>query len=78
MFCLMGNHYLLRYEHRETTHRVQGDLSLECTGSNFYLKSTDNLLFMGRYKAIKIEASSYLLEVSRYNYRNTREMQKRY
>ena len=37
---------------------------------------TDGTLFRGRYKAINIEASSYLLEVSRYIHRNPVETSK--
>jgi hypothetical protein len=40
------------------------------------LKKTDGSLFRGRYKAIVIEANSYLLQVSRYIHRNPLEVKK--
>ena len=39
-------------------------------------KKTDGPLFRGRYKAIVIDASNYLLQVSRYIHRNPVEMKK--
>ncbi len=39
-------------------------------------KKTDGSLFRGRYKAIVIDASHYLLQVSRYIHRNPIELQK--
>lgn len=41
-----------------------------------FLRRTDGPLSRGRYKAINIEASSYLLEVSRYIHRNLAETKK--
>jgi len=38
------------------------------------LKKTNGALFRGRYKAILIEVSSYLLQVSRYIHRNPVEL----
>jgi len=40
------------------------------------LRNTDGSLFRGRYKAIVIEASAYLLQVSRYIHRNPIETKK--
>ena len=39
-----------------------------------WLKQTDGPLFRGRYKAILINAASYLLQVSRYIHRNPIEL----
>ena len=40
-----------------------------------WLKQTDRPLFRGRYKAILINAASYLLQVSRYIHRNPIELE---
>ena len=76
-YCLMGNHYHL------LVRTPRGNLSRSMRHVNdvytqYYngLKNTDGPLFRGRYKAINIEASDYLLQVSRYIHRNRVETKK--
>ena len=70
-YCLMGNHYhLLVRTPRGNLSRAMRHINGVYTQHHNYLKQTDGTLFRGRYKAINIEASGYLLEVSRYIHRN--------
>ena len=76
-YCLMGNHYHLLVK------TPQGNLSRAMRHVNgLYtqrynrLKKTDGPLFRGRYKAIVVDASAYLLQVSRYIHRNPIDMKK--
>ena len=70
-YCLMGNHYhLLVRTPRGNLSRAMRHINGVYTQYHNFLRKTDGPLFRGRYKAINIEASSYLLEVSRYIHRN--------
>ena len=70
-YCLMSNHYhLLVRTPRGNLSRAMRHINGVYTQHYNFLKNTDGPLFRGRYKAINIEASSYLLEVSRYIHRN--------
>ena len=76
-YCLMGNHYhLLVRTPRGNLSRAMRHINGVYTQHYNYLKKTDGTLFRGRYKAINIEASSYLLAVSRYIHRNPIETQR--
>ena len=76
-YCLMGNHYhLLVRTPRGNLSRAMRHINGVYTQYYNYLKNTDGPLFRGRYKAINLEASSYLLEVSRYIHRNPVETKK--
>ena len=76
-YCLMGNHYhLLVRTPRRNLSRAMRHINGVYTQHHNFLKQTDGSLFRGRYKAINIEASSYLLEVSRYIHRNPVETAK--
>ena len=76
-YCLMSNHYhLLVRTPRGNLSRCMRHINGVYTQHHNFLKRTDGTLFRGRYKAINIEASSYLLEVSRYIHRNPVEMSK--
>ena len=71
-YCLMGNHYhLLVRTPRRNLSRAMRHINGVYTQYHNSLKKTDGPLFRGRYKSINIEASSYLLEVSRYIHRGT-------
>ena len=70
-YCLMGNHYhLLLKTPKGNLSRSMRHLNGMYTQRYNRLKKTDGPLFRGRYKAILIDADSYLLEVSRYIHRN--------
>lgn len=74
-YCLMGNHYhLLVRTPRGNLSRAMRHINGVYTQHYNHLKETDGPLFRGRYKAINIEASNYLLEVSRYIHRNPVEI----
>ncbi len=76
-YCLMGNHYhLLVKTPRGNLGRAMRHINGVYTQKYNQRKHTDGALFRGRYKAILIDASSYLLEVSRYIHRNPVEMEK--
>lgn len=76
-YCLMGNHYhLLVKTPKGNLGRAMRHINGVYTQKYNFLKKTDGALFRGRYKAILIEASSYLLEVSRYIHRNPVELKK--
>jgi putative transposase len=70
-YCLMGNHYhLLIKTPRGNLSRVMRHINGLYTQRYNRLKKTDGALFRGRYKAIVVDASQYLLQVSRYIHRN--------
>jgi putative transposase len=76
-YCLMANHYhLLIKTPRANLSRVMRHINGLYTQRYNRLKKTDGSLFRGRYKAIVIDASNYLLQVSRYIHRNPIEMRK--
>ncbi|OED41606.1 hypothetical protein AB833_09570 [Chromatiales bacterium (ex Bugula neritina AB1)] len=76
-YCLMGNHYhLLIHTPRGNLGRAMRHVNGVYTQYYNRMKKTDGPLFRGRYKAINIEVSSYLLEVSRYIHRNPVETKK--
>jgi len=70
-YCLMGNHYhLLIKTPQGNLSRIMRHIDGLYTQRYNRLKQTDGSLFRGRYKAIVIDASQYLLQVSRYIHRN--------
>jgi REP element-mobilizing transposase RayT len=70
-YCLMGNHYhLLIGTPRGNLSRVMRHINGVYTQRHNRLRKTDGPLFRGRYKAILVDASSYLLQLSRYIHRN--------
>ncbi len=70
-YCLMANHYhLLLTTPRGNLSRIMRHIDGVYTQRHNRLKNTDGALFRGRYKAILIDSSSYLLQVSRYIHRN--------
>jgi putative transposase len=74
-YCLMGNHYhLLMKTPKGNLSRAMRHINGVYTQKYNFLKKSDGPLFRGRYKTILIEASSYLLEVSRYIHRNQVEL----
>ena len=76
-YCLMGNHYhLLIKTPQGNLSRIMRHIDGLYTQRHNRLKKTDGPLFRGRYKAIVIDASQYLLQVSRYIHRNPVEMKK--
>ncbi|MEE4244449.1 MAG: transposase [Kangiellaceae bacterium] len=76
-YCLMGNHYhLLIKTPRGNLGRAMRHINGVYTQKYNHRKKTDGALFRGRYKAILIDKSTYLLEVSRYIHRNPVEMKK--
>ncbi|HEC11966.1 MAG TPA: hypothetical protein ENI80_01745 [Acidiferrobacteraceae bacterium] len=76
-YCLMGNHYhLLLKTPRGNLGRAMRYINGVYTQRHNRRKHTDGPLFRGRYKAIVIDASNYLLQVSRYIHRNPIEVKK--
>ncbi|MCW4268303.1 MAG: transposase [Candidatus Thiodiazotropha endolucinida] len=76
-YCLMGNHYhLLISTPRGNLSRVMRHVNGVYTQRHNSLRRTDGPLFRGRYKAILVDASSYLLQLSRYIHRNPIEIHK--
>ncbi|MFK5950130.1 MAG: transposase [Methylococcales bacterium] len=76
-YCLMGNHYhLLIKTPRGNLGRAMRHIDGVYTQRHNRLKQTDGSLFRGRYKAIVVDANSYLLQVSRYIHRNPIELKK--
>ncbi|MCU7817203.1 MAG: transposase [Candidatus Thiodiazotropha sp. (ex Rostrolucina anterorostrata)] len=76
-YCLMGNHYhLLISTPRGNLSRVMRHVNGVYTQRHNRLRRTDGPLFRGRYKAILVDASSYLLQLSRYIHRNPIEIHK--
>ncbi len=76
-YCLTENHYhLLLKTPRGNLGRAMRHIDGVYTQRHNRLKKTDGSLFRGRYKAIVIDASNYLLQVSRYIHRNPIELKK--
>jgi putative transposase len=76
-YCLMGNHYhLLLSTPRGNLSRAMRHINGVYTQCYNRLRKTDGPLFRGRYKAILVDASSYLLQLSRYIHRNPIEVHK--
>ena len=76
-YCLMSNHYhLLIKTPRANLSRIMRHVDGLYTQRHNRLRQTDGSLFRGRYKAIVVEASDYLLQVSRYIHRNPIETKK--
>jgi len=74
-YCLMGNHYhLLLKTPQGNLSRAMRHIDGVYTQRHNRRKKTDGPLFRGRYKAIVIDASAYLLQVSRYIHRNPIEL----
>src|SRR6185503_9473961 len=73
-YCLMGNHYhlLLRTPEANLGRGMRHFSGLFTQQYNRHL-NRDGALFRGRYKAILVDADSYLLAVSRYIHRNPLE-----
>lgn len=73
-YCLMGNHYhlLLRTPEGNLGRAMRHFSGLFTQQYNRHLRR-DGGLFRGRYKAILVDADSYLLAVSRYIHRNPLE-----
>jgi putative transposase len=70
-YCLMGNHYhLLLSTPRGNLSRTMRHVNGVFTQRHNRLMKTDGPIFQGRYKAILVDASSYLLQLSRYIHRN--------
>jgi len=76
-YCLMSNHYhlLIKTPHANLD-RIMRHINGVYTQRHNQLRNTDGPLFRGRYKAILIDTSSYLLQVSRYIHRNPVETRK--
>ena len=73
-YCLMENHYhLLVKTPRANLSRCMRHIDGIYTQRYNRLRNTDGSLFRGRYKAILVDADSYLLQVSRYIHRNPPE-----
>lgn len=76
-YCLMSNHYhLLLRTPRGNLSRNMRHIDGLYTQRHNRLKRTDGSLFRGRYKAILVDTSNYLLQVSRYIHRNPIETAK--
>lgn len=73
-YCLMGNHYhLLMKTPQGNLGRAMRHLNGLYTQRFNQCEKRDGPLFRGRYKAILVEADSYLLQVSRYIHLNPTE-----
>ena len=76
-YCLMGNHYhILIHTPRGNISRAMRHINGVYTQRYNRRKKTDGALFRGRYKSVLIDASSYLLQVSRYIHRNPINLKK--
>ena len=74
-YCLMGNHYHLLVEiPLANLDRIMRHINGVYTQRHNRFKRTDGPLFRGRYKAILVDESTYLLQVSRYIHRNPIEV----
>ncbi len=74
-YCLMKNHYHVLIETpRANLDRIMRHINGVYTQRYNRLKQTDGPLFRGRYKAILVDADSYLLQLSRYIHRNPVEI----
>jgi REP element-mobilizing transposase RayT len=70
-YCLMSNHYHLLIETPNgNLGRIMRHINGLYTQKYNRLRKTDGPLFRGRYKAILVEESEYLLCLSRYIHRN--------
>jgi len=70
-YCLMGNHYHLLISTPDANlSRAMRHLNGVYTQRYNRMEKTDGALFRGRFKAILIEADSYLLSVSKYIHLN--------
>lgn len=70
-YCLMGNHYHVLLRTRQANlSRAMRHLNGVYTQRYNRTEKKDGPLYRGRYKAILIDADSYLLNVSRYIHRN--------
>ncbi len=70
-YCMMANHYhLLLTTPLGNLSRIMRHIDGVYTQRHNRQKNTDGALFRGRYKAILIDSSCYLLQVSRYIHRN--------
>lgn len=70
-YCLMGNHYhLLVSTPRANLSRAMRHVNGVYAQKFNRMTGADGPLFRGRYKAILVDSSSYLLQVSRYIHRN--------
>ncbi len=76
-YCLMSNHYHILIETPlGNLGRIMRHINGVYTQRYNRLKRTDGPLFRGRYKAILVDADSYLLQLSRYIHRNPIESKK--
>ena len=76
-YCLMGNHYhLLISTPRGNLGRAMRHINGIYTQRHNMLHKRDGPLFRGRYKAILVDSSSYLLQLSRYIHLNPVETRK--
>ena len=76
-YCLMSNHYHLLIETPlANLGRIMRHINGVYTQRYNRMKKTDGPLFRGRYKAILIDADSYLLQLSSYIHRNPMECQR--
>lgn len=70
-FCLMNNHIHLVIQVAEISlSRIMQNVSLRFTKWINYTQSRTGHLFQGRYKALLIDAETYLLELVRYVHLN--------
>ena len=71
-FCLMRNHFHLVVEVEDVSlSRIMQNISLRFTQRINYRQSRTGHVFQGRYKALLIDAESYLLELVRYVHLNS-------
>ncbi len=70
-YCLMGNHYhLLMQTPQANLPRCMRHINGVYTQKYNRMHNKDSQLFRGRYKAVLVDADSYLLELLRYIHRN--------
>jgi putative transposase len=73
-YCLMSNHYHLLIQTPDANiSRAMRHLNSVYTQRYNRIHHCDGQLFRGRFKAILLEADSYLLELLRYIHRNALE-----
>ena len=76
-YCLMGNHYHLLIETpRANLGRIMRHINGIYTQQYNRFRNTDGPLFRGRYKAILVDETEYLLQLSRYIHLNPVAKQK--
>ena len=74
-YCLMDNHcHLLIGTPRANLNRIKWHINGVYTHRYNRLKSADDPLFRGRYKAILVDVDAYLLQLGRYIHRNPAEV----